>query len=144
MIVYTFFVEGDPVAQPRLRPRMTRRGRLGVVMPTTAAGWRQRVVLAAYRIARPVPLVDAIEVDLGFIFARPGSHYRKSGQLKGSAPRHHTVKPDRDNIEKSTQDALNGILWKDDAQIVDGRVSKRYVAADQPLPGCLVTVRLAP
>jgi Holliday junction resolvase RusA-like endonuclease len=28
---------------------------------------------------------------------------------------------DRDNVAKSIFDALNGILWKDDRQIVDGR-----------------------
>ena len=35
-------------------------------------------------------------------------------------------KPDWDNIGKIICDALNGIVWKDDAQIVDGRVVKLY------------------
>lgn len=34
-------------------------------------------------------------------------------------------KPDWDNIAKVT-DALNKVVWKDDAQIVDGRVQKFY------------------
>jgi Holliday junction resolvase RusA-like endonuclease len=33
--------------------------------------------------------------------------------------------PDWDNIAKVC-DALNGIVWRDDRQIVEGRVSKRY------------------
>ena len=36
-----------------------------------------------------------------------------------------TSKPDWDNYGKIT-DALNGIVWLDDAQVVDGRVLKRY------------------
>jgi Holliday junction resolvase RusA-like endonuclease len=37
-----------------------------------------------------------------------------------------TSRPDADNFLKCACDALNGICWKDDAQIVDMRVSKRY------------------
>jgi Holliday junction resolvase RusA-like endonuclease len=36
-----------------------------------------------------------------------------------------TSKPDWDNFGKVT-DALNGVAWLDDAQVVDGRVIKRY------------------
>jgi len=41
-----------------------------------------------------------------------------------------TKKPDWDNIGKIVCDALNKIAFCDDAQIVDGRVIKRY--AEQP------------
>jgi hypothetical protein len=37
-----------------------------------------------------------------------------------------TCRPDWDNFAKSICDALNGMFWKDDSQIVDCRVSKRY------------------
>lgn len=40
-----------------------------------------------------------------------------------------TSKPDWDNYGKIT-DALNEIVWKDDSQVVDGRVIKRY--SDDP------------
>lgn len=36
------------------------------------------------------------------------------------------LKPDWDNTGKLVSDALNGILWVDDKQIVDGRVVKWY------------------
>ena len=35
-----------------------------------------------------------------------------------------TARPDADNYLKSAKDALNGIVWKDDAQVVDARVIK--------------------
>ena len=37
-----------------------------------------------------------------------------------------TVKPDWDNIGKIISDALNGIAYKDDAQVVSCTVEKRY------------------
>lgn len=39
-----------------------------------------------------------------------------------------TARPDGDNYLKLVQDALNGVVYKDDSQIVDARVIKRYDA----------------
>ena len=36
------------------------------------------------------------------------------------------VKPDFDNVAKLYCDALNGIVWQDDKQIVDGRCIQCY------------------
>lgn len=41
-----------------------------------------------------------------------------------------TSRPDGDNYLKLVQDALNGVVYKDDSQIVDSRVIKRY--SDRP------------
>jgi Holliday junction resolvase RusA-like endonuclease len=41
-----------------------------------------------------------------------------------------TTKPDTDNIAKICLDALNGIAYHDDAQIVELQVSKLY--SDEP------------
>ena len=49
------------------------------------------------------------------------------------------TKPDCDNLAKTVLDALNGVLWLDDAQVVDLSVSKRYAAE----PHTVVTVRAA-
>jgi len=40
----------------------------------------------------------------------------------------HLTKPDEDNVNKAVKDALNGLIYKDDAQVVDFRVVKRYAA----------------
>jgi Holliday junction resolvase RusA-like endonuclease len=138
-----FFAHGEPVAQPRLRPAMSRQGRLRVLMPQTAQGWRLRVLMAAKQAWGGEVLDEPLEVDLLFWFARPKGHHTPRGALRVSAPRHHTTKPDRDNLEKSTLDALNGVLWRDDSLVVGGYTSKRYVDELQTEPGALVTVRRA-
>lgn len=47
-----------------------------------------------------------------------------------------TSRPDWDNYGKIT-DALNGIVWNDDSQVVDGRVIKRY----SERPGLRIEIR---
>jgi len=39
---------------------------------------------------------------------------------------YHTKRPDLDNLIKSVKDALTGIIWKDDSQIVKLRAEKRF------------------
>mgnify|MGYP003339864711 FL=1 len=54
------------------------------------------------------------------------SKKRKEGALKGlEAP---TKKPDWDNLGKAVSDALNGVIFKDDSQIVSAHVRKTYSA----------------
>ena len=36
------------------------------------------------------------------------------------------VKPDADNLAKAICDAINGVVWKDDVQVVDLTLKKRY------------------
>jgi Holliday junction resolvase RusA-like endonuclease len=85
-------------------------------------------------------LVGAIELSIQFRFCRPKGHYgtgKNEGILKASAPKHHTVKPDRTKCLRSTEDALKGIIWRDDSQVVTGITSKVYVDRD---PGAQITI----
>ena len=138
-----FFAAGVPIAQPRLRPRMSRRGCIGAIIPGTENSGRLRVLTAAKQAGGGPAVDEPLEVDLLFFFPRPQSHYTGKGAIKRAAPRHHITKPDRDNLEKSTLDALNGSLWRDDSLVVGGYTSKRYVDELQTDPGVLVTVRRA-
>ncbi len=68
----------------------------------------------------------AVWMEVAFWLERPVDHIGKTGAVLPSAPVHHTVKPDRDKLLRAVQDALTGIAYTDDAQVVDGPVSKRY------------------
>lgn len=50
-----------------------------------------------------------------------------------------TTKPDLDKLERATWDALTGIVFRDDAQIVDGARRKLY--ALERTAGCVIEVR---
>jgi Holliday junction resolvase RusA-like endonuclease len=75
------------------------------------------------------------------VFPRPKGHYKggKYGTaLKANAPPFPTVRPDATKLIRPAEDALKGILWRDDSQIVTQAATKRY--GDQA--GC--RIRVAP
>lgn len=55
-------------------------------------------------------------LNVVFFLKRPKSVTRK----------YPNVKPDCSNLVKAIEDALNGILWLDDSEIIDLGVRKRY------------------
>lgn len=59
-----------------------------------------------------------VAVVFDFYFARPASIPKKRKEM--------VVKPDLDKVVRASADALSGILYEDDAQIVDMRVRKHY------------------
>lgn len=62
-----------------------------------------------------------------FIIPQSYSNKKRSELNEKPCPK----KPDCDNIAKSILDALNGIAYDDDAQIVDLSVSKVYSATEE-------------
>lgn len=103
--------------------------------------WRYAVTQAAVS-AGVTPLEGAIEFEAVFIFPRPRAHYRTNGQLKPAAPTHHSVKPDVSKLQRSTEDALSGVAYQDDARIAVAKLSKRYAAPGE-LPGAIILIRPA-
>jgi Holliday junction resolvase RusA-like endonuclease len=61
---------------------------------------------------------EPVKLSLKFYFARPVSIPKKRTEI--------VVKPDIDKIIRATADALTGILYADDAQIVEMQASKHY------------------
>jgi crossover junction endodeoxyribonuclease RusA len=146
MDTLAFDVIGSPVAQPR--PRACRRGsRVGVYDPGTSAEWKLAIMAAAQAVYPPrtkPPISEAVEVHVVFRFLRPRSHYRTgkhAGELRPDAPRFHTTKPDRDNLDKAVLDALvRAMVLEDDALVVGGVVAKTYARGSEPA-GAYVVIR---
>jgi Holliday junction resolvase RusA-like endonuclease len=69
-----------------------------------------------------------LKVSLRFGLLRPKGHFGKRG-LKPSAPQYPTVKPDVIKLARCVEDALNGLAWKDDSQIVFEELGKVYAGS---------------
>lgn len=99
-----------------------------------------RLLVAQSAVAAGVPLLRGpVRMSVVFVFRRPAGHFRKDGSLKPSAPAHHAVKPDGSKLLRSTEDALTGLVFEDDARIVGCTWDKRYAVGDER-PGALITV----
>ncbi|TGY43168.1 RusA family crossover junction endodeoxyribonuclease [Clostridium perfringens] len=61
----------------------------------------------------------------------PKSYSKKRVQAIREGLEKPTKKPDADNIGKIILDSLNGIAYKDDSQIIELMVIKRYTEVDE-------------
>jgi Holliday junction resolvase RusA-like endonuclease len=140
----TFTVRGIPAPQGSKRAfRNKYSGRIQQVESSKrVAPWRSDVRDAALSaVGWAEPMSGPVYVELVFRLPRPRNHYgsgRNAGVLKPSAPIWPAGKPDRDKLERAVMDALSGLVFVDDAQVVSGPIEKRY--ADGDGPGVTVTV----
>ena len=121
--MFTFVVNGEPVPQPRAR--ISTRGGFGrAYVPSAHPIHEYRAAVAASAVAAGVTRsVDRVRILVACSFARPKSHYLKSG-LRTTAPAF--VKCDVDNLLKGILDALTGICYEDDRQVEGALVLKRW------------------
>lgn len=142
----SFTVPGVPYAQPRQRSRIatSKSGKQFINNYTPLAApvnaFKASVAHAAMAVPEHAFGDAAVSIEMDFHFPRPASHYgsgRNSGKIKASAPKFKKGKPDLDNLEKAVQDALTGIVYGDDAQIVTKVTDKRWTQAEAMV---LVTV----
>ncbi len=122
----TVTIPGRPVAKGR--PRL---GRHGVYTPKTTSDAEESLQWAL-REACPVPLEGPLELSVRFCFRYPKS-WRKAARdaVENGAEPWYMGRPDLDNLLKLLTDAGNGILWKDDAQVVEVKAMKMYSVEDQ-------------
>lgn len=136
----SFTVLGIPKGQPRPRA-FHRGGKVRVYDPGTAEGWKACVALAARPYLPEAPIDGPIHLQIHYTLPRPKSLMRR-GDPSGVIP--HTKKPDIDNINKATLDALTAIgMWRDDSQICSLSTSK-YYAGKSSQPGALIFVDQIP
>jgi Holliday junction resolvase RusA-like endonuclease len=86
------------------------------------------------------PLEMALALTAVFVMPRPGSMLWK----KRPMPRAHycVSRNDWDNLGKSVSDALNGLVWRDDGQIVVARV-ERWIASGDEQPHVEIEIKPA-
>jgi Holliday junction resolvase RusA-like endonuclease len=132
-----FVVYGTP--QPKGSMRAFVRG--GFAKITNASPktkpWEYAVASSAQAAMGDLaPFVGAIEVRLVLYLQRRKGHLRKDGSVKPTAPMWPATKPDADKYLRAVLDALTGICYVDDGQVVRVLLEKRFGA-----PGAEILVR---
>lgn len=120
----SFFVPGIPV--PKARPKARRMGNhIHIYTPSKTGKWEDHVkshALEHYLKSEWKCIEDApVRMDIAFNFPRPTSQTKRERKNN-----YHFRKPDRDNLEKSICDALEGLFFKNDSQVCAGEVAKFY------------------
>lgn len=116
---FTFTFPGPPI--PFCSPRITRFGRYN---PRKKEMDRLRILL---RSQYKGPLIECgVICDIFLHFPVPASESKKNRLLMLKGQMHHTKKPDGSNCRKLIEDVLQGIVIKNDSQIVEGRTVKTY------------------
>lgn len=125
----SFTIPGKPVAQGR--PRAARRGnRIMMYDPKPSKDYKEYVAKIAKEYAPEEPTEAALGVRMKIYREIPKSTTKKDRKLINEGLKRPVVRPDTDNYTKAILDALNGIIYKDDSQIVDLKASKYY--SDDP------------
>jgi Holliday junction resolvase RusA-like endonuclease len=145
-------VVGTPRPQGSKRPvRNKHTGRIHMVESSERLpDWRADIRDAAMRAVDGLPTSAYWErplaVGIQFTLPRPKGHYlpantrRAAPELRPDAPKHPAGKPDADKLLRAVLDALTGLVWRDDAQVVD--ILARKVYGERP--GADITVSEAP
>ncbi|WP_095210111.1 RusA family crossover junction endodeoxyribonuclease [Endozoicomonas ascidiicola] len=106
------------------RPRFSRRGHCYTPEATKKA--EQLAHYSGQQQRAGVLMTGQIGVLVLAVFPVPVSWSKKKQTAARAGIIRPAVKPDFDNVAKLYCDALNGIIWEDDKQIVDGRCIKIY------------------
>jgi Holliday junction resolvase RusA-like endonuclease len=102
--------------------------------------WREAVAWAAVEAFRMgQPFDGPLDVEFRFYVPRPKGHFGKNGIRPAMRFKQPVTKPDVTKLIRSTEDALKGIAWGDDSQIVSQAGRKFYSGR----PGALITIRPA-
>jgi Holliday junction resolvase RusA-like endonuclease len=96
-----------------------------------AAAWQQRIATEAQAVAGPLLFIGPVVLVMTFHLPRPKSLPRYVA--------HHLTRPDCDKAARCVLDALTGVLYHDDKQVVELHVRKQFAAAAAP-PCARITV----
>ena len=132
----TFTIPGQPVAKGR--PKFARRGNfVTTYTPEKTAGYENLVKMQAdAAMAGRPPIEGAADVEIALFVTPPASWSQKKQRAALAGETFPISKPDVDNVIKGIFDAMNDIVWRDDKQVVNLVVRKRY--ADTPMARVIV------
>lgn len=99
--------------------------------------WREAIARNARAMSGGQPSQRPVRMSIDFLFRRPKGHYGKKGLLP-SAPKYMTTKPDIDKLERAVLDALTGVVYNDDSQVVSITSRKDYTTGTGNFEGAYI------
>lgn len=91
--------------------------------------WMADVKHFAYQMFRDSPLLGPVSLEIEFYLPRPAYHHignKKTNPLREDAPTYHDKSPDALKLARAVEDALSGVVYGDDKQIAEERLTKKY------------------
>ena len=131
MMDVEFTVYGEPKGKGRPRFARTPMGVRTYTPKETELGEAAIAYVFKSECEFYADVGEAVELTIKAFMGIPASAWKKKREQMIFGEIKPTKKPDWDNIGKLVTDALNGIAWHDDAQIVKSTVIKVYTA-DKP------------
>lgn len=122
----TFKVDATPV--PKGRARYVRRGNhISTYTPEKTRTYETLIKESAKQaMGSSEPLETPVTLYLYIRVPIPKSCTKKRLEAIANGSEKPIKKPDASNILKSVEDGMNGVVYKDDSQIVNIHVSKVY------------------
>lgn len=121
----TFTIPGEPCG--KARPRVVRIGGITrTYTPEKTASYENLVKLEFQRQCGASFIEGPVDIKIVAYFGIPASASKKKADAMLAGLISPTKKPDCDNVVKIICDALNGIAYKDDVQIVHASIKKKY------------------
>lgn len=119
----SFTIPGAP--QGKERPRFNRNtGR--TYTPAKTRDYEKLVEWAYKCEAHGVRFTGPISANIVAVYPVPHSWSKRQQAKATSGQQLPLVKPDLDNVAKAVLDALNGLAYRDDAQVTFLSICKRY------------------
>ena len=124
-----FIVYGQP--RGKERPRFARK--TGTTYTPKRTRDYEAHIRSAFKSApgcERIPADCSVAVSVEAYFSIPKSYSKASKQACMDNSERPRKKPDGDNILKVVLDALNGLAYEDDRQVVDETIHKYYTSGD--------------
>lgn len=139
-------VAGEPQSKGSLKaiPAKNKDGTLRIAMKNDNPKTKEWQDLMSFHAASEMrggpPWEGPIVINAYFRLTRPKTHYMAKGKLRNDLIIEHVDKPDLDKLARCVLDALTGIAYVDDCQVVT-LVSTKCYSDFSNCPGVTLVVR---
>lgn len=132
-----FMYQGAPVPKGRPRFRICK----GHVMTFTPPKTKEfeKDFARAYQAEHKIMYDKELPLEVNLLFGMPIPKGTSKTMTQALQKGHkHLKRPDIDNLTKTVLDALNGVAWEDDSQIV--KITAEKVYTKSPIVGLTIAI----